>query len=251
MRIGELVKQTGVPKETIHFYLREGLIRKPRRSGTHTADYTAAHVDRILLIKELRDSFFLPIPEIKKILKQNRRQSPSEQAVSDLHNKYFRPLDRLLATEVVGRDAFRQSTGIGRKWLAIMEDWGIITAPIKSGEPVYSRDDLIIGRLMVDMDRLGFGPKNGYDPEELKRIADFIRRFVRSSHRDYYQRNLERLSSTELDEKGSKFAEIMSLFFYHMYRKLVREEYHSLRRPKSRRKPEPPLRKTKNQKGTP
>jgi hypothetical protein len=90
---------------------------------------------------------------------------------------------------------------------------------------------------MVDMDRLGFGPKDGYNPEELKRIADFIRRFVRSSHRDYYRRNLERLPSTELDQKGSKFAEIMSLFFYHMYRKLVREEYRSLRPPRDRAKP--------------
>jgi DNA-binding transcriptional MerR regulator len=237
MRIGELVRRTGVPKETIHFYLREGLIRKPRRSGTHVADYNAAHVDRILLIKELRDSFFLPIAEIKKILKQSRRQSPSDQAVSELHNKYFRPLDRLLATEVVGREAFQEATGIGRKWLAIMEEWGVITCSQNNGDPVFSRDDIIIGRLMVDMDRLGFGPKDGYDPEELKRIADFIRRFVRSSHRDYYQRNLERLPSSELDEKGSKFAEIMSLFFYHVYRKLVREEYRSLRRSQARRKP--------------
>jgi len=249
MRIGELVRQTGVPKETIHFYIREGLIRKPRRSGTHVADYTAAHVSRILLIKELRDSFFLPIPEIKKILKQSRRQSPSDQAVSDLHNKYFRPLDRLLATEVVGREAFQHATGIGRKWLAIMEDWGIITYHPKNGEPLYSRDDIIIGRLMVDMDRLGFGPKDGYDPEELKRIADFIRRFVRSSHRDYYQRNLERLSSSELDEKGSKFAEIMSLFFYHIYRKLVREEYRSLRCSEDRGRPAALSKKPRNQRG--
>jgi DNA-binding transcriptional MerR regulator len=229
MRIGELVRKTGVPKETIHFYIREGLLRKPRRSGTHAADYAEAHVDRVILIKELRDSFFLPIPEIKKILKQNRKQSASDLAVSDLHNKYFRPLDRLLATEVVGREAFQEATGIGRKWLAIMEDWGVITHRSENGEPVYSRDDLIIARLMIDMDRLGFGPKDGYDPGELKRIADFIRRFVRSSHRDYYQRNLEGLSATDLDARGSKFVEIMSLFFYHIYRKLVREEYRGLR----------------------
>jgi DNA-binding transcriptional MerR regulator len=236
MRIGELVRQTGVPKETIHFYLREGLLRKPRRSGTHAADYPAAHVDRILLIKELRDSFFLPIAEIKKILKQSRKQSPSDQAVADLHNKYFRPLDRLLATEVAGREAFREATGLGRNWLAAMEQWGVITHQLKNGEPVYSRDDLIIGRLITDMDRLGFGPKDGYDPEELKRIADFIRRFVRSSHRDYYQRHLKGLSSSDLDAKGSKFVEIMSLFFYHIYRKLVREEFRSLRGPRTGRK---------------
>jgi DNA-binding transcriptional MerR regulator len=247
MRIGELVRQTGVPKETIHFYIREGLLRKPRRSGTHVADYTAVHVNRVLRIKELRDSFFLPILEIKKILKQSRKQSPSDQAVSDLHNKYFRPLDRLLATEVVGREAFQAATGMARKWLATMEDWGVITYHSKNGEPVYSRDDLIIGRLMIDMDRLGFGPKDGYDPEELKRVADFMRRFVRSSHRDYYQRNLEGLSSSDLDAKGSKFVEIMSLFFYHIYRKLVREEYRNLRQTQTDRKAGRLSRKAKNQ----
>ena len=236
MRISELVKKTGVPKETIHFYIREGLLRKPRKSGSNAADYTGAYVDRILLIKELRDSFFLPIPEIKKILKQAKKQSPSDQAVSDLHNKYFRPLERLLSTELVGIDAFREATGLGRKWLAIMQDWGVITHGVRDREPIYSRDDVIIGRLMVDMDRLGFGPKDGYDPEELKRIADFIRDFVRSAHREYYKRNLEGLSSADLDDKGSKFAEIMSLFFYHIYRKLAREEYHRLRDTPRRRK---------------
>lgn len=236
MRISELVKKTGVPKETIHFYIREGLLRKPRKSGSNAADYTGAYVDRILLIKELRDSFYLPIPEIKKILKQAKKQSPSDQAVSDLHNKYFRPLERLLSTELVGIDAFREATGLGRKWLAIMEDWGVITHGVRDGEPIYSRDDVIIGRLMVDMDRLGFGPKDGYDPEELKRIADFIRDFVRSAHREYYTRNLEGLSSADLDDKGSKFAEIMSLFFYHIYRKLAREEYQRLRDTPRRRK---------------
>jgi DNA-binding transcriptional MerR regulator len=230
MKIAELVKKTGVPKETIHYYIREGLVRKPRKSGSNTAEYTPAHVERILLVKELRDIFFLPIPEIKKILKQSRKQSLPDQAASDFHNKYFRPLDRLLSTEIVGAEAFRTATGLGRKWLAIMEEWGVITHTLREGKPVYSRDDVTIGRLMVDMDTLGFGPKDGYDPEELKRIADFIRDFVRSAHREYYRRNLERLSSADLDDKGSRFAEIMSLFFYHIYRKLVREEYQHLRK---------------------
>jgi hypothetical protein len=142
----------------------------------------------------------------------------------------------LLSTELVGIDAFREATGLGRKWLAIMEEWGVITHGVRNREPIYSRDDVIIGRLMVDMDRLGFGPKDGYDPEELKRIADFIRGFVRSAHREYYTRNLEGLSSADLDDKGSKFAEIMSLFFYHIYRKLAREEYQRLRDTPRRRK---------------
>ena len=110
-----------------------------------------------------------------------------------------------------------------------MEEWAVITAKIKDGHPVYSQDDVIIGRLLADMDRIGFGPKDGYDPAELRRISDFVREFVVTSQKGYYQSNLERLNSKELVEKGIRFTEIMSLFFYHLYRKLVREEYGRLR----------------------
>ena len=146
MKICELVKKTGVPKETIHFYIREGLLRKPRKSGVNIADYHAGYVEQIQLIKDLRDNYYLPIPEIKKIIKNFKKQSPSDQAISQFHSKYLRPLDRLLSSSIVGSDAFREATGLGRKWLTNMEKWGIITADYENGEPVYSPDDVIIGR---------------------------------------------------------------------------------------------------------
>ena len=69
MKIGKLVKKTGVPKETIHFYIREGLLRKPRKSSINAAENNEGYVDQIRLIKDLRDNYYLPIPEIKKIVK--------------------------------------------------------------------------------------------------------------------------------------------------------------------------------------
>jgi DNA-binding transcriptional MerR regulator len=225
MKISELVKRTGVPKETIHFYIREGLLRKPRKSSVNTADYNENYVEQILHIKDLRDNYYLPIPEIKKIIKNLKKQSPSDQAISQFHSKYFRPLDRLLSTEVIGKKAFREATGLGRKWLDNMETWGIITANYPNGEPVYSQDDVIIGRLLVDMDNLGFGPRDGYDPKDLKGIVDFIRNYISGGHNKYQETNLKKLKSADHEEKGVQFTEVMSLFFYHMYRKLVREHY--------------------------
>jgi DNA-binding transcriptional MerR regulator len=225
MKISELVKCTGVPKETIHYYIREGVLRKPRKTRKNTADYNKSYVDQIRIIRGLQDNYFLPLSVIKKIIKHQKRQSRSEQSSFQLQSEYFRPIDKLLSREVTGKEAFRKATGIGRKWLTKMEEWGIITAEFREGQPVYSQDDVIIGKLVVDMDRIGFGPRQGYDPERLSPIADFVRDFVRSSQKDYFQYNLERLSSEELVENGSKFTEIMSLFFYHLYRKLVREEY--------------------------
>ena len=224
MKIRELVKRTGVPKETIHFYIREGLLRKPRKSNVNSAEYNESYVDQIQLIKNLRDNFYLPIPQTKKIVKDFRKQSPSDQAISQFYSRFFRPADRLFAMEIEGRDAFLQETGLGKKWLAKAEEWGGITPEVlEDGEVVYAPDDVAIGKLMVDMDQLGFGPKDGHDPEDLRYIGEFVRKHVVDSFKKYYQNNLEKLTSKEYVEKASQFHEVISLFFYHLYRKFVRE----------------------------
>jgi DNA-binding transcriptional MerR regulator len=223
MKISELVKRTGVPKETIHFYIREGLLRKPRKSGVNSAEYNERYVDQIQLIRDLRDNYYLPIPEIKKIVKEFKKQSPSDQAVSQFYSRFFRPADRLLTKEVIGRETFRQATGLGRKWLDKAEEWDLITPENRNGDVVYSPDDLAIGKLMVDMDHLGFGPKDGFDPEDLRRIAEFLKKYVVSVSTKYYENNLEKLTSKEYVERASQYHEVISLFFYHLYRKFIRE----------------------------
>jgi DNA-binding transcriptional MerR regulator len=96
MKISNLVKRTGVPKETIHFYIREGLLRKPRKSGINIADYNENHVKQIRFIKELRDNYYFPIPLIRKIIRKVKKQPSSDRVFFELHSKYFRPADRLL-----------------------------------------------------------------------------------------------------------------------------------------------------------
>ncbi|RJR18557.1 MAG: MerR family transcriptional regulator [Desulfobacteraceae bacterium] len=228
MKIGELVQKTNVPKETIHYYVREGVLRRPRKKGKNLADYSDDYVEQIRIIRTLQKNYFLPLSVIKKILKRHKRQSLSEKSSFELLSGYFKPVDRLLAGEVTGKEAFQEVTGLSAKWQSMMEQWGVISSETREGRPVYSQDDVIIGRLLVDMDRLGFGPKDGYNPEDLKEIADFIRDYVIRTQKDYYQSSLERLSSEDLVSRGGNFTEVMSLFFYHLYRKVVKEEYRRL-----------------------
>jgi DNA-binding transcriptional MerR regulator len=223
MKISTVVKRTGVPKETIHFYVREGLLRKPYKPGINAAAYNENHVRQIRMIKELRDNYFFPIPLIKRIIKKVKKQPSSDQAFFELHSKYFRLADRLLTGEIVGQDAFQATTGLGGKWLLKAQEWGLIQPQVRKGQVVYSLDDVAIGKLMVDMDRIGFGPKDGHDPQDLRQIADFVKEFVVNSFKKYYQSNLEKLSSADFHEKSNQFHEVISLFFYHLYRKFARE----------------------------
>jgi DNA-binding transcriptional MerR regulator len=228
MKISELVERTGVPKETIHYYLREGVLRKPRKGVKNSADYNESYVENIRIIKKLQEHYFLPLSVIKKIIRLHQKQSASEKYSFSFLSEYFRPLDRLIAVPVTGRETFREMTGLSGKWLSKFEEWGVIGYELRDGEPVYNSDEMILGKLIVNMDHLGFGPKDGYKPEDLRDIAEFVRKYVKRAQKDFYQTNLERLSSEEIEEKTIKFMEVMSLFFYHIYRKVVREEYVSV-----------------------
>ena len=164
-------------------------MRKPRKSSVNAAEYNERYVDQIRLIKDLRDNYYLPIPEIKKIVKNYKKQSPSNQAVSQFHSKFSRPLDRLLITEVIGRDAFREETGLGWKWISRAIEWGLISPETRDEDEIYSADDVAIGKLMDDMERVRW-PKDDFDPEDLKDIANFIRSYVVDNFNKYYRSNL-------------------------------------------------------------
>ena len=230
MKISELAQRTGVAKQTIHHYIREGVLRKPRKTGKNTADYNESYVRQIKIIKALQDNYYLPLSVIKKILKRLKKASTSEKSAFYLLSDYFRPLDRLVTTDIKGREAFRKVTGLGRKYLNMYENWGVITPEERDGDLVYSQDDVIIGKLIVNMGQLGFGPKDGTDPEDLRHIADFVRKYVIDTQKAYYEPQMKPLSSEDFLDRGSKFTEVMSLFFYHVYRKLFRENYTRLRK---------------------
>ena len=225
MKISELVRKTGVSKETIHYYIREGVLPKPPKTGSNQADYGEDYVEQIRLIKALRENYFLPIPVIKRLMKKRNKQSPADRSAFMFLSQYIRPLDQLLSGGVTGRAAFIQATGISEKWLDKMEQWGIITSENRSGAPYYSQDDVIIGRLLVDMDGIGIGPKDGFDPAELRHFTDLFRDLVAKNVERFMALGWEQMARGELRKKSSQSTEVMSLFFYHIYRKMVKEEY--------------------------
>jgi len=229
LKIRDLVERTGVSRETVHYYIREGLLPKPRKRGRNIADYDDSYVERIRMIKELQDNYFLPLAVIKNILKY-RKKSPEGQSFLGLRREYFRPVDQLLPSEIAGEEAFRKATGLGRKWLVKMEEWGIISPELRDGEKVYSQDDITLGKLVVEMDEIGIGVKDGFDAEALKHYRDMFREIVIMSHKYYIEATLGKLSPEEFSKRIVQGREIMSAFFYHLYRKLSREEYRRILR---------------------
>ncbi len=64
--IGELAQKTNVSVRTIRYYINQGLLPAPDTRGRYTV-YDSEYVERIQLIKRLKDAF-LPIKEIRTML---------------------------------------------------------------------------------------------------------------------------------------------------------------------------------------
>ncbi|HST47948.1 MerR family transcriptional regulator [Jatrophihabitans sp.] len=68
MRISELAQQSGLPVATIKFYLREGLLPAGVPISRTQAEYSDAHLERLRLIRALRDIADLPVATVGTVL---------------------------------------------------------------------------------------------------------------------------------------------------------------------------------------
>ena len=87
MLIGELAAQAGVNIQTVRFYERRGLLKKPKRLTSRYRDYPIETVEVIKFIKANQQSGFT-LKEIKQLLEKLATGSP--QALNrraDVHSK--------------------------------------------------------------------------------------------------------------------------------------------------------------------
>ena len=67
MKMSELSQRSGIPVSTIKFYLRKGLLPKPRKTGETQAYYTLKHLDRLKLIQKIQKEGGMPLSTIREI----------------------------------------------------------------------------------------------------------------------------------------------------------------------------------------
>ncbi|MFB4316889.1 MerR family transcriptional regulator [Actinomadura sp. 21ATH] len=68
MQISELSDRSGLTVQTIKFYIREELLPRGTAAGATRAEYGAGHLERLRLIRALREVGDLPVAAIRRIL---------------------------------------------------------------------------------------------------------------------------------------------------------------------------------------
>jgi DNA-binding transcriptional MerR regulator len=67
MKIGELCERSGVPLSSVKFYLREGLLPAGVATARNQADYGESHLERLALIRALREVGRLPLEQVARV----------------------------------------------------------------------------------------------------------------------------------------------------------------------------------------
>ncbi|GLY84175.1 MerR family transcriptional regulator [Actinoallomurus iriomotensis] len=68
MKISELSDRSGLPVQTIKYYIREGLLPKGAATAATRAEYAEEHLERLRLIRALREVGDLPVASVKRII---------------------------------------------------------------------------------------------------------------------------------------------------------------------------------------
>ncbi len=165
----DLVRQSGLPRETIHFYIQQGLLPRPLKTGRNTALYPPQHLERLRRIRELQERQFLPLKAIRAVLAESteERFTPEQE---DL-------VRRVRATLGGWADAQQRPTvpvanfvpgRVSREELRelVKSDQVRVHGSIASGK--VTADDAVILECWAQFKESGLGPERGVSPAEFQ-----------------------------------------------------------------------------------
>ncbi|XOV85326.1 MAG: MerR family transcriptional regulator [bacterium] len=179
LKMKELTVKTGVSREAIHFYLREGLLPQPLKPKPNVAHYTEEHVVRIKTIKRLQQSRSLSLASIKKTLEQFDFDAlPASADLADFELAVQGQLDGDLPTRDQPVSVVAKSTGFSIDDLYQFDELGVISIKREpSGAALDFRDVgiLLEWRRLLDQ---GFADRPGYDAHYLGRYVSAIKTFA-------------------------------------------------------------------------
>jgi DNA-binding transcriptional MerR regulator len=160
MRMRDLEKASGVGRETIRYYIREGLLPEPDKASRNSARYSDEHVQRLKAIKRLQEERFLPLAVIRTLLE-------ADDGDRWLLPEAFPTLDAQLAQRL-------EEAGPARVALADLpladhaaEHLADLMIEVAEDGSITARDAAIL-RTVQRLDDIGFTPELGFDGGQMR-----------------------------------------------------------------------------------
>lgn len=179
LKMRDLERETGVGREAIRFYIREGLLPEPERPARNVAWYDESFVERVRLIKRLQQERFLPLAVIKGTL--GVRDVPSSAEVETLLELDATlgpdPLRPPRAPESPSRLAAR--VGLPASELRELARLGAVEIATRGGRQWIDGRSVEIVEVWAKMRHAGFSERLGFGPDDAAlpvQVAEWLAR---------------------------------------------------------------------------
>ena len=166
MKMRELEAKTGINRETIRVYFREGLLPEPSRPARNVADYGEEHVRAILAVRKLQHESRMTLPQIKATL-------AGEGTGRQIGATALSHLEELVASRVgverglVTLKSLLAQNPKARSDALALDRLGVIELARTRRGLALSVTDVGLLNIWSQMRAVGFDEDNGFGPEIL------------------------------------------------------------------------------------
>ncbi len=215
LRMKDLCQLSGLERQTIHFYIQEGLLPEGKKTGRNMAYYSPEHLERLRLIKQLQEERFLPLRAIRAVLggkagagfSREQRKLLAEVKARLLRAPRGRALVSASATDFVDVDEAARAHGVSRADVVEMIELGLLSAESRDGGYRVRRDDTWLVTAWADLARAGLSRERGFSPRDLLLVDEAVSELF-AKERELF---LERLLGLAPDEIASLIERVLPI----------------------------------------
>ena len=188
IRIGELMKRSGVTRATVHHYVREGLLPEPVKTSRNMALYAPDCVDRVLLIKSLQNNYRRSLAEVRDLL----AKAQGHEALTRLKARVGAEVPADFGVEsqqsMMALDAVVTKSGFPADELRVFAQRGIIEFQSHGGETFVRDHDVAVIDALASLRDAGFSADVGFRPDDAQIYLDALRDLLRKEVQIFLQR---------------------------------------------------------------
>lgn len=196
----ELCEATGLERQTIHFYIHEGLVPEGKKTGRNMAYYDEEHLSRLRLIKQLQEEQFLPLRAIKAILggRPTGFSSAQRQLIAEVKARLAPAAgaDQDEAVLVPIRELSAE-LGVPAKDVEELVEHGLLLARGEGSGRSIHRRDAWLAAAWAELSRAGLTRDRGFAPAHLVLIDQALTELF-ARERDLFFEQLAKVEPAEL-----------------------------------------------------
>lgn len=227
-RMRDLCQATGLERQTIHFYIQEGLLPEGKKTGRNMAYYGEDHLERLRLIKKLQEERFLPLRAIRAVLggKSGGFSKEQRKLLADVKTRLLdAPPGRALVggpTELVGASEVAESHGVEPRDVEEMIELGLLAS--EGASKKIRRDDAWLVATWAELNKAGLSRERGFTPKDLMMVDEAIAGLFEKERELFIDRLID-LAPEELARMLERVLPIMGEFISKLHAQKTRDVF--------------------------